>query len=121
MSERHGKWPRRLWICDKGHVDTSTLNGVCWQCYPGGKRTWEPGRPRQTEPNQRHVDVVPVDDEFGDRPVLFVHTDHNPDEVRTFYELPDSLIDLLRGPDDSRTVAQALADLLAPPPSRLSS
>lgn len=56
---------QRRWtihVCNKGHVGASSLNGVCWACFPGGRRTWEPGRPKQTEPNQQPVEVMPVPD-----------------------------------------------------------
>jgi hypothetical protein len=51
-----------------------------------------------------------------ERPVVYVHTDHNPDDVRTFYEIPDALAERLRRgcPDDwtmTRCIAEgALAD-----------
>ena len=47
------------------------------------------------------------------RPQLFVHSDYSPDDVRTFYEIPDAIAEQVRpGPDDARTFAQALADLV---------
>jgi hypothetical protein len=49
-----------IYVCDKGHVSNNSLDGVCWACCPGGRRTWEPGEPKQTEPNQRKIEVVPA-------------------------------------------------------------
>jgi len=46
------------------------------------------------------------------RPQVIVHTDHNPDEVRSFYEVPGALVNLIRPSDDERTFVQALADLV---------
>lgn len=46
-----------------------------------------------------------------ERGELYVHTDHNPDEVRVFYEVPDAVAALIRPAGDPRTFAQALADL----------
>lgn len=56
--------------------------------------------------------------------VVYVHAEYNPDEVRTFYEIPDSLAQEVRlrrrlsswprdVESDPRTFAQALADALA--------
>lgn len=59
MTDRPRTW--KLYVCDKGHVDTRTLDGVCWACYPGGRRTWEPGQPRQTEPNEVLIPAVEWD------------------------------------------------------------
>jgi hypothetical protein len=44
---------RTLYICDRGHVDTSTLRGVCWQCFPGG---------RGGHPTQQAVEHVTLED-----------------------------------------------------------
>lgn len=49
------------------------------------------------------------------RPIVYVHTDHNADDVRTFYEVPEILARRLQPEDDERTFTQALADLLALP------
>ena len=46
-----------------------------------------------------------------DRPQLIVHTDHNPDEIRSFYEIPDAIARLVQSTGDQRTFAQCLADL----------
>jgi hypothetical protein len=57
------------------------------------------------------------------RPIIYVHTDHNPDAVRTFYEIPDVLVQEVRKrvrlaswprdvEEDPRTFTQALADVL---------
>lgn len=51
------------------------------------------------------------------RPRVHVETDHNPDEVRGFYEIPDALAQMVRPEGESRTFAQCLADLLAVRPS----
>ena len=48
----------------------------------------------------------------ADNAVVYVHTDHNPDEVRSFYEIPDALARLVQPTGDRRTFAQALADLV---------
>jgi hypothetical protein len=50
-----------LWVCDKGHVELGTLKGICWTCYPGGRRTWEPDRPEQVEANQTAYRYVLAD------------------------------------------------------------
>lgn len=52
--------------------------------------------------------------ESDDRPQIIVHTDHNPDGVRSFYEIPDATARLLQPDDDRRTFVQCLADLVAP-------
>jgi hypothetical protein len=53
--------------------------------------------------------------------VIYVHTDHNADAVRTFYEIPDTLAQKVRKfacldswdvESDPRTFTQALADAL---------
>jgi hypothetical protein len=54
------------------------------------------------------------DDNSDDRPVIVVHTDHNPDKVRSFYEIPDALAQMIQPDGDSRTLAQCLADLAHP-------
>lgn len=43
---------------------------------------------------------------------VFVATDHNPDRVRTYYEIPDAVAERVRPPADRRTFVQALSDLL---------
>jgi hypothetical protein len=48
------------------------------------------------------------------RPCVYVHTDHNADDVRVFYEIPEALAQAVRNrEDDPRTFTQALADRLA--------
>lgn len=47
----------------------------------------------------------------SERPQIFVHTDHNPDEIRTFYEVPDAIARRIQPYSDRRTFAQCLADL----------
>jgi hypothetical protein len=65
------------------------------------------------------------------RPVVYVHTDHSPDAVRTFYEIPDALVQRIRlhrrldrwpreQDSDPRTFTQALADALPFGPQPLS-
>jgi hypothetical protein len=49
-----------IYVCDKGHVAASSVRGVCWNCYPGGRRTWERCSPKQIEPNQRRIEVLPA-------------------------------------------------------------
>lgn len=51
-----------------------------------------------------------------DRPMLFVHTDYSPDEVRCFYEIPDALVQAFADDRGNSTIAQALADILATTP-----
>lgn len=47
------------------------------------------------------------------RPHVYVHTDHNPDDVRVFYEVPDVIVEALQqGTPDHFTFAQVLADIL---------
>lgn len=43
---------------------------------------------------------------------IFVHTDHNPDPVRSFYEIPDELARLVQPEGDPETFAQCLARLV---------
>ncbi len=73
---------RRRWtiyVCPRGHVDSSTLRNVCWACYPGGKGPAE----------QVAVEVMPVSDHRsvverleGERNQrLKVPGGHNPEEV----------------------------------------
>lgn len=46
------------------------------------------------------------------RDVVYVHTDHNPDEVRTFYEVPEVIaVQVMAGNPDG-TFAQGLADMI---------
>lgn len=47
----------------------------------------------------------------AERPRIFVHTDHNPDLVSSFYEIPDAIARRIQPPGDRRTFAQCLADL----------
>jgi hypothetical protein len=51
----------------------------------------------------------------SERPVVQVHTDHNPDPVRCFYEIPDAVARRLQPDGDKRTFVQCLADLLDGP------
>lgn len=46
------------------------------------------------------------------RPKVFVHTDHNADAVRSFYEIPKALADHIQVEGDARTFTQCLADLI---------
>jgi hypothetical protein len=47
---------------------------------------------------------------------IYVHTDHNPDKVVSFYEIPDEVARLVQPEGDRRTFVQCLADLVAPSP-----
>lgn len=46
------------------------------------------------------------------RPTVYVNADHNPDDVRCFYEIPEALAKRILPNNDRRTFAGALADLL---------
>lgn|GEM_PF-4162302 len=45
------KTPMKVYVCERGHVDTSTLRNVCWQCFPTGRGP----------ATQQVVEVVPAD------------------------------------------------------------
>ena len=47
-----------------------------------------------------------------ERPEVVVYTDHNPDEIRVFYEIPDAVARLVQPSGDLRTFVQCVADLL---------
>ena len=48
-----------------------------------------------------------------DRPQIFVYTDHNADEIRSFYEIPSVVARLVQPEGEPRTFAQCLADLVS--------
>lgn len=49
---------------------------------------------------------------IDERSTVHVHTDHNPDSVRVFYEVPDALAKRIQPAGDRRTFTQCLADLV---------
>lgn len=79
---------------------------------------WEDGRMHPCRLEAKHrgpCDIIYNADQDRSRPRgkrVLVETDHNPDEVRSFFEIPQAIVDRVWQPDDSRTFAQALADLL---------
>lgn len=48
----------------------------------------------------------------GKRSHVYVHADYNPDEVRTFYEVPRALATRIQADGERRTFVECLADLL---------
>lgn len=51
--------------------------------------------------------------EDDERPQIHIHTDHNADDIRTFYEIPRVIAEAIQPEGESRTFAQCLADLVA--------
>jgi phosphate/sulfate permease len=54
------------------------------------------------------------DDEDDDRTQMYIHCDYNQDDIRSFYEVPDALRDLVKAHDPDRTFAECLSDLVDP-------
>jgi hypothetical protein len=47
-----------------------------------------------------------------ERPHVYVHTDYNPDDVRTFYEIPEALVEQVRSIDPAMPFTQALSAII---------
>ena len=47
-----------------------------------------------------------------ERPHVYVHADYNPDDIRTFYEVPQALSDRIQPEGERRTFAACLAALI---------
>ncbi len=45
---------------------------------------------------------------------IHVHCGHNPDTVKVFYEIPNSLAELVKAHDQDRTFTECLADIVHP-------
>lgn len=75
--------------------------------YRGGVPISKPAVTRDYRRDPKLEVEVPKDD----RPTIHVHTDHSPDKVRTFYEIPDAIARRLQPDGDTRTFVQCLADL----------
>lgn len=70
--------------------------------------------PAVGEVAERIVALIEGGEPMSERPVIYVHTDHNADPVRSFYEIPDALAALVRRGDERRTFTECLADLVEP-------
>lgn len=55
------------------------------------------------------TDTQPIMDQ---RPVVYVHNDYSPDDVRIFYEVPEAIARRIQPANDRRTFAKCLADML---------
>ncbi len=53
-------------------------------------------------------------EEYDDVPTCYVHCLYNPDEVKTFYEIPDALSDLIKGTNTELSFTECLAQLVDP-------
>lgn len=61
-----------------------------------------------------------MDDPCGDCPLslgpgsyVFVHANYNADDVRTFYEIPETVVERVRAAAPEVTFVEALASLIA--------
>lgn len=64
----------------------------------------------QSESVKKAVEEIMEDQEYEG--AVYVHADHNPDDVPVFYEVPSALAEAIQPKGDRRTFVECLAALI---------
>lgn len=62
--------------------------------------------------DQAREELLCASSDDDDPPHVYVHCDYNPDEIKTFYEVPDALVEMVRPAESRLTFVECLAGLV---------